>query len=79
MNALNPVKPVEATREKATVSDKIAELQGNINPEVLHFEVCSTWLWVTGKTYQVKVTLKKLGFRYSANKLSWYYRQEEHR
>jgi len=79
MNALNPVKPVEATKEKATVPEKIDVLQGNINPEGLHFEICGTWLWVTGKTYQVKDTLKKLGFRYSVNKLSWYYWQEEHR
>jgi hypothetical protein len=31
MGVLNPVKPVEATKEKATVSEKIAELQGKIN------------------------------------------------
>ena len=79
MNVLNPIKPVEATKEKETVSEKIAELQGKINPEGLHFEVCGTWLWVTGKTYQVKDILKELGFRYSANKLSWYYRQDDHR
>jgi hypothetical protein len=79
MNVLSESKPVEAVKEKATVSEKIKELQGKINPEGLHFEVCGTWLWVTGKTYQVKDTLKELGFRYSANKLSWYYRQEEHR
>lgn len=79
MSVLNPVNPVEASKEKATVSEKIAELQSAINPEGLYFEVCGKWLWVTGKTYQVKDALKKLGFRYSANKLSWYYRQEDHR
>lgn len=77
---LNPVKPVEASKEKATVSEKIAELQGKINnPEGLHFEVCGTWLWVTGKTFQVKDVLKSLHFRYSSQKLAWYYRQEDHR
>jgi hypothetical protein len=79
MSVLNPVKPVEASKEKATLPEKIAELQGKISPEGLHFEVCGCWLWVTGKTYQVKDTLKELGFRYSANKLSWYYRQDDHR
>ena len=79
MSVLNPVKPVEASKERATVSEKIAELQGTINPEGLHFEVCGTWLWVTGSSYQVKETLKELGFRYSANKLAWYYRQDDHR
>jgi hypothetical protein len=78
MVVLNETKPVEAVKEKSTVSEKIRELQGKINPEGLHFEVCGSWLWVTGKTYQVKDTLKELGFRYSANKLSWYYRQDDH-
>ena len=79
MLLLNESKKAEAPKEQPTVSEKIRELQNSISPEGLHFEVCGTWLWVTGKTYQVKDTLKKLGFRYSANKLSWYYRQEDHR
>lgn len=79
MMVLNESKPVEAEKSKATVSEKIKELQGKIDPAGLRLEICGTWLWVTGKTYQVKDTLKELGFRYSANKLSWYYRQEDHR
>jgi hypothetical protein len=69
----------EAVKEKLTVSEKIKELQEKVDPAGLHLEICGTWLWVTGKTYQVKDTLKELGFRYSANKLSWYYRQEDDR
>jgi hypothetical protein len=79
MSVLSPVKPSEVVKENVPVSEKIRELQEKINPEGLHFEVCGTWLWVTGKTYQVKDILKELGFRYSANKLSWYYHQEDYR
>ena len=93
MSVLKPAKTDEAVKDKATaagkadeavkdkvsVSEKIAELQGKIDPSGLHLEICGTWLWVTGKTFQVKDSLKELGFRYSSNKLSWYYRQEEHR
>ena len=79
MNVISESKPVEVEKTKVSVSEKIQQLQGKINPEGLHFEVCGTWLWVTGKTYQAKDTLKELGFRYSANKLSWYYRQDDHR
>ena len=79
IKVLDAPKPVEAVQEKATVSEKIRELQEKIDPSGLHLEICGTWLWITGKTYQVKETLKELGFRYSSNKLSWYYRQEEHR
>ena len=79
IKVLDAPKPVEAVQEKATVSEKIRELQEKIDPSGLHLEICGTWLWITDKTYQVKETLKELGFRYSSNKLSWYYRQEEHR
>ena len=74
-----PVENEEAVKERATVAEKIKELQGKLNPEGLHLEICGTWLWVTGKTFPVKDSLKELGFRYSANKLSWYYRQDDHR
>jgi hypothetical protein len=69
----------EKEKEKLTVSEKIKELQEKVDPSGLHLEICGTWLWVTGKTYQVKDTLKELGFRYSSNKLSWYYRKEDDR
>ena len=80
MSVLTDSKPVELVKEEATVSEKIKELQETVNPEGLHLEICGTWLWITGKTFQIKDTLKELGFRYSANKLSWYYRrQDDHR
>jgi hypothetical protein len=79
MMVLGESKPAEAAKEKATVSEKIKALQEKVNPEGLHLEICGTWLWVTGKTFQVKDTLKELGFRYSPNKLSWYYRKEDNR
>lgn len=79
MNVLATTKSEEPVKERATVSEKIKELQEKVNPEGLHLEICGTWLWVTGKTFPVKDALKELGFRYSANKLSWYYRQDDHR
>jgi hypothetical protein len=79
MSVLDDSKTDEAVKERATVSEKIKELQEKVNPEGLHLEICGTWLWVTGKTFSVKDVLKELGFRYSANKLSWYYRQNDHR
>ncbi len=74
-----PVDTAEVVKERATVAEKIKELQGRLNPEGLHLEICGLWLWCSGRTFQVKDTLKELGFRYSANKMSWYYRQDEHR
>ena len=80
MSVLTESTPsVEAVQEKASVAETIKALQEINNYEGLHLELCGCWLWVTGKTYQVKDILKELGFRYSANKLSWYYRQDDHR
>jgi hypothetical protein len=79
MSVLDKPKITEVAKEKTSITEKIKELQEKVNPEGLHLEICGTWLWITGKTYQVKDALKSLGFRYSANKLSWYYRQEDHR
>jgi hypothetical protein len=87
MSVLAEPKQVEAVKatemktekEKVTVSEKVKELQEMIDPAGLHLEICGTWLWVTGKTFPVKDALKELGFRYSANKLSWYYRQKDNR
>jgi hypothetical protein len=79
MMVLGESKPVDAAKEKATVPEKIKELQAKVNPEGLHIEIIKDWLWISGKTFQVKDTLKELGFRYSANKLCWYYRQSDYR
>ncbi|MBN1187336.1 MAG: hypothetical protein JXB49_33975 [Bacteroidales bacterium] len=79
MAELDHKKPAEAVKERASISETIKALQEKVNSEGLHLEICGTWLWVTGKTFPVKDTLKDLGFRFSANKLCWYYRQDEHR
>jgi len=79
MSALESVKPATEEKERASIADTIKALQEKVNPEGLHLEICGSWLWITGKTFPVKDALKNLGFRYSANKLCWYYRQDEHR
>jgi hypothetical protein len=79
MMVLGESKPLEAAKEKATVPEKIEELRAKVNPEGLHMEIIKNWLWISGKTFQVKDTLKELGFRYSPNKRCFYYRQSNHR
>jgi hypothetical protein len=79
MSVLNSEKPVEEEKDKASISEIIKVLQEKVNPDGLHLEICGTWLWITGNTYQVKNVLKELGFRFSSNKLCWYYRQDDHR
>tara|TARA_R100001530_G_scaffold74192_3_gene52235 strand:- start:343 stop:843 length:501 start_codon:yes stop_codon:yes gene_type:complete len=38
----------------------------------LEFEICGTWLWVTGETKKHKEALKGAGLRYHHKKVSWY-------
>ena len=39
-------------------------------------EVIGSWLWVSGETKPIKEELKKLGFQFSAKKISWYFHFE---
>jgi hypothetical protein len=79
MNVISEPTVAFEAKEQVSISEKIKELQDNIRLEGLQIEICGTWLWVTGKTFQVKESLKELGFRYSSDKLSWYYRQSDYR
>lgn len=81
MNVLSDSKPiVEAVKkETSTLSDVIKTLQEKVNPEGLRLEIVGKWLWLTGATFAVKEALKELGFRYSPDKKSWYWRSESDR
>lgn len=42
-------------------------------------ELCGSWIWVTGNTKAAKEQLKSFGFKFSRNKLAWYYHREPYR
>lgn len=80
MNVLAQPKPVEAVKEESfSMSDIIKCLQERINPEGIRLEIVGKWLWLSGTTFEVKEALKQLGFRYSPDKKSWYWRNEADR
>jgi hypothetical protein len=80
MSVLTESKPVEAVKEETTtLSDIIKDLQEKVNPEGLRLEIVGKWLWLSGATFAVKEALKELGFRYSPDKKSWYWRSDEDR
>jgi CTP synthase (UTP-ammonia lyase) len=81
MSVLVDSKPiVEAVKEETTtLSDIIKNLQEKVNPEGLRLEIVGKWLWLSGATFSVKEALKELGFRYSPDKKSWYWRSESDR
>lgn len=79
MSVLSESKPVEEVKEKESLADIIKVLQERINPEGIKLEIVGKWLWISGATFAVREGLKQLGFRYSGNKQSWYWRSDEDR
>jgi hypothetical protein len=53
------------------VLEKLTVLSG------LVLEICGSWLWVTGNTYQHKESLKSNGFKFASKKLAWFWRPDE--
>lgn len=43
----------------------------------INIEICGSWIWVTGNTYQSKEELKTNGFKWSKNKKAWYWHSGE--
>lgn len=56
----------ETAQEFRDIISKIINLNINI-------EIIGNWIWITGKTYPVKVKLKAAGFKWSKNKKAWYW------
>lgn len=56
------------------VSSEIREkLNDIIFLEEIIIEIIGSWIWVTGNTRAVKDQLKLHGFKFSPNKLAWYW------
>ena len=61
-----------------TTGEEYNESFKNIINEIIKYNdinivIIGKWLWVSGNTKEKKEVFKKLKFRYSGNKQSWYY------
>lgn len=62
------------------VSSEIREkLNEIIFLEEVTIEIIGSWIWITGNTKPVKEYLKAHGFRFSPNKLAWYWQYGDNR
>jgi hypothetical protein len=62
------------------VSDEIRQkLNEIIFLEDIIIEIIGCWIWVTGNTRAVKEDLKLHGFKFSPNKLAWYWQYGDYR
>lgn len=61
----------EAAAAYEAVMESLLKLDGII------IEVCGSWLWISGNTYQHREELKAAGCRWASNKKLWYWRSPE--
>ena len=50
-----------------------------INFTDVTIELCGSWIWISGNTYQYKKGLKEIGFKWAPNKKAWYWHSEDFR
>jgi DNA repair protein RadC len=77
----HPSGNLNPSESDTKITQKIKEAGNIMDIQLLDHLIITAedWLWISGKTFQVKDTLKELGFRYSPNKRCFYYRQSNHR
>lgn len=57
----------ETPFEFMNIIEKLVKMQG------LEVELCGSWIWVRGNTYEYRDTLKEMGFKWSNSKKSWHW------
>ena len=69
----NPLLNFEnQSQEEETDFLNFPEIIGKIITWDVSIELIGNWIWISGKTYNYRNELKKLGFRWSQNKFCWY-------
>ena len=57
--------------ETVDIIDKIINFDIDI-------EICGSWIWVSGNTFNCKDKLKEIGFKWAKAKKKWYWQQGEY-
>lgn len=69
----------QTSEETIAYGDKLSDAINAIINFGLQIEVCGSWIWVSGDTKPHKDTLKENKFRWSPQKLCWYFRPEDYK
>jgi hypothetical protein len=64
---------MQVCEEIKEMLDRIIFLQG------VEIEMIGAWIWITGNTFPIRITLKGLGFMFSHQKTAWYWHKGEYR
>jgi len=77
--SFSPNRKVWETKVSEEMQNKINDIVCFFSITNLQVEIIGGWLWVTGNTYPVKKDLKENGFKFSKNKIAWYWHPEGYR
>ena len=57
--------------------EKLREILNKIiNFTGITIEICGSWIWASGNTYQYRKEFKDIGFKFAGKKKSWYWHSE---
>lgn len=73
--AAEPDSTVKATSETPEEFKRVIEMLLKI--EGIEIELCGSWLWISGNTYEAKDEIKAAGCRWSKSKHKWYWHPSE--
>lgn len=73
----NLFKKLQASDKKSNKNEKAGDFIQIINELMkykdLQIDIIGSWVWLEGKTYEIKDELKKLGFLWSKSRKKWYW------
>ncbi len=70
----NPERAASFYKDNADVAARLAAaIEFAVGLPNVEVELCGQWLWLGGDTRAVKEDLKANGFRWSHNKVQWYF------
>lgn len=60
------------------ISDQINKTMESLKGiDGIEVELCGTWLWIDGNTYENRESLKAVGCKFSRTKKKWYWRSPD--
>ena len=64
----------KAEKETTETAEDFIEIITNLSSlSGIDVELCGTWLWISGNTYQYKTQLASFGCKWSSSKKKWYW------
>jgi curved DNA-binding protein CbpA len=64
----------EALEDRLVLEKELREAIAKVSGiEDIIIEICGSWVWLTGETKTHKEAIKSVGYKWSGNKLAWYF------